>query len=416
MNTLRVRRIGRQRGFTLVEALIALLVMSFGMLALSGMQLSLSRNADVAKQRIEAMRIAQERIEIARSYTSLTAGAGIDWANLVADVAAPATVTANTNATFNVVVTAGGVVTHAARTLQVAVNWLDRAGAPQSVSLATVVSKNDPKDPGFLGNPLPNNTVLKRPKNRNINIPIPALDLGGGRSSTQFSPDYVIVYSNIDAGVVKICDPVTATTTATITEINDAIAGTYGSCVDVTGYIVAGYIGRTSTSVTFPTPPTGGINHDAVVRNTAHPTQGIRCLYSDATDQGSGVVITADNGYKYYVCVVPLEAPFTWGGTVRLGGVLTSSNYLVCRYQYTQTDITVNERNIQPYVDVGLAMDEQNYQVVTSGDLTSGSIKGFTGPTYCPAMTVPGVSIGVVHQDCRALNPARATECPAPTP
>jgi prepilin-type N-terminal cleavage/methylation domain-containing protein len=392
MNTLQVRRIGSQRGFTLVEALVALLVMSFGMLALSGMQLSLSRNADIAKQRVEAMRIAQERIETARSYTSLTAAAGIDWTNLVADVAAPATVTANTNATFNVVVTAGGLVTDAARTLQVAVNWTDRAGAPQSVSLVTVVSKNDPKDPGLLGNPLPGNTALKRPKNRNINIPIQALDLGGGRSSTQFSPDYVIVYSNIDAGVVKICDPVTAGTTATVAEINTAIA-TLGGCIDVAGYIVAGYIG---TPAAIPT----GINYSAVSRNAAHATEGIRCLLAPATDQNDGTTIIA--GYQYYVCVVPLESPFLWSGTVRLGGVPTSGDYVVCRYQYTQTNIDANERNVQPYVNVNKSMDEQNYLVTQSAGGT------------CPlAMTVPGVSVGVLHQDCRASNPGNhATDCP----
>jgi prepilin-type N-terminal cleavage/methylation domain-containing protein len=400
--TLQSRRLRAQRGFSLIEAMIALLVMAFGMLALSGMQLSLSRNADVAKQRSEAMRIAQERIEIARSYTSLAASGGIDWTNLVADVAAPATVTANTNATFNVVVTAGGAVTDAARTLQVAVNWTDRANDPQSVSLVTVVSKNDPKDPGFLGNPLPN-TVLKRPKNRNINIPIPALDLGGGRSATQFDVNYVIVYSNITAGVVQICDPVTAGTTATVTEINDALANTYGTCVDVAGYIVAGYVGRTSTSVNFPT----GMTHGDVIRNTAHATQGVRCLYADATDQGNGTLITADNGYKYYVCVVPLESPFTWSGTVRLGGVLTSGDYIVCRYQYTQTNITANERNVQPYAGVNMSMDEQNYLVTTSSSAT------------CPSsMTVAGVSVGVLHQDCRSSNTAGylATNCPAPSP
>lgn len=406
MTTRHVRRLPAQRGFSLIEAMIALLVMAFGMLALAGMQLNLSRNADVAKQRTEAMRIAQERVEQARSYTSLVTAVGaIDWANLVADVASPATVT--TNAQFNVAVTAGGVVGDAARALRVAVTWTDRAGDAQRVDLSTVVSKNDPKDPGFLGNPLPLNTTLKRPKNRNINIPIPALDLGDGQSATQFDANYVIVYSNVDAGVVKVCDPVTASSIATVPEINAAIAGTSGTCDDVTGYIVAGYIGRTATSVTWPT----GLNHAGITRNTAFAGQGIRCLFDDARDQNTvtatdpGTIITADNGYKYYVCVVPLSAPFLWGGTMRLGGVPTSGNYIVCRYQYTQTAITPNERNVQPYVDVNRSMDEQNYLVTTSAAGT------------CPsAMTVAGVSTGVLHQDCRLANPSRATACPASSP
>ena len=45
------------RGFTLLEALIALLVLSFGMLAIAGFQTTLSRNSDLAKQRTEALRL-----------------------------------------------------------------------------------------------------------------------------------------------------------------------------------------------------------------------------------------------------------------------------------------------------------------------------------------------------------------------
>ena len=56
------------RGFTILEALIALLVLSFGMLAIAGFQTTLSRSADLAKQRTEAMRLAQQKMEILRAY------------------------------------------------------------------------------------------------------------------------------------------------------------------------------------------------------------------------------------------------------------------------------------------------------------------------------------------------------------
>ena len=406
MNTPQVSRKGQQRGFSLAEALIVLLVMSFGMLALSGMQLSLSRNADVAKQRTEAMRLAQARIEEMRSFTGIGTGA-INWNGLDAMVNS----TTTTNTSYTVASAMSGVDTDALRAVNVQVDWVDRTGAPQRVSLASVISQTDPRDPGFIGNPLPLNTPLKRPKNRNINIPIPALSLGDGRSSTQFSPDYVVVYSNITAGVVQICNPVTAGPIATVIEINDAIAGNAGSCVDIAGYILAGYIGRSSGSVTFPT----GINHSGISRDQPFTGQGIRCLFSDATDQNTNALITVDNGYKYYVCVVPLAAPLLWSGTVRLGGVPTTGSLIVCRYQYTQTAVTVNERNIQPYVNVNMSMDEQNYQVATHGASPTSSLAGST--TACPSgMTVTGVSVGVVHQDCRLANPSRATECPIPSP
>jgi hypothetical protein len=226
----------------------------------------------------------------------------------------------------------------------------------------------------------------------------------------------VVVYSNVTAGVVKICDPVTATSTATEAEINDAILGTSGSCVDVTGYIVAGYIGRSTGSVAWPT----GLNIAGLTRDQPFSGQAIRCLYSDATDQNTAAVITADNGYKYYLCVVPLSSPFEWSGTMRIGGVSTSNNYLVCRYQYgPQAGLTANERNVQPYSQVNMSMDEQNYKIVAgTGGTGTSSLAGQTSSTYCPGMAVTDatlgvVSVGVVHQDCRTQNTARATECPA---
>ena len=381
----------RQRGFTLVEALISLVVMAFGMLALSGMQVSLSRNADVAKQRTEAMRLAQARIEQMRSFSGISTGA-VNWNGLDA----VANTTTTTNATFTVASTMGGVDADAMRTVNVAVTWVDRTGAPQAINIASVISQTDPRDPGFIGNPLPLNTPLRRPRNRNINIPIPALSLGNGTSAYQFSPTYVVIFSDVNGSVVQICNPNQAN--ATVAQI---LATT---CDSFNGYIVAGYANTPLLALaTYPT----GINHSAMTRNaapTSGPYQNITCQFGQATDQNNGATI---NFFKYYLCVVPLDAPFLWGGTVRLGGVATNSNFIVCRFQYTQTSVTPNERNIQPYVAVNSSMDEQNYLVTTTSD---------SSPTNasCPSsMTQAGVSVGVLHQNCRSNNANRFTECPA---
>ena len=56
-------RRARNGGFALIEAMVAMLVMAFGMLSLVGMQSMLSRNADTAKQRTEAQRLAEEKLE-----------------------------------------------------------------------------------------------------------------------------------------------------------------------------------------------------------------------------------------------------------------------------------------------------------------------------------------------------------------
>lgn len=392
---MRTTRPASQRGFTIIEGLIALLVMAFGMLSLAGMQVMLSHNGDYAKQRAEALRLAQDRLERMRAYDGVGSGT-IDWNSLPV---ASETFSGNTNATFTVSATLAGATTDSFRPLTVTASWVDRTGATQTVVLASVISKTDPEKIGLVSNPLPLNQPLKRPKNRNINIPIPAIDLGGGQSATQFDATYAIVYSNTTGGVVRICNPGVANATAA--QINSIL----NTCTTITGYIVAGYVGRSSNSINWPT----GINHSAITRNTALAGQAIRCQFSDATDQNTGAVIS---GYKYYLCVVPLDTPFNWGGTIRLGGVTTSGNYVVCRYQYAQSDLDSNERNVQPYTTVAKSIDEQNYWITSSN----------ASPSICttsPVLNVTDiygnvVSAGVEHQNCRSSNSANhATVCPA---
>jgi type IV pilus modification protein PilV len=185
----------RQAGFALIEALIALLVMTFGMLALAGMQLSLSRSADIAKQRTEAMRLAQEQMETLRSYASFTA-----WNALTGG-----TNTAATNATYTRTWAFGGATTDTMRPVSVTVTWADRTNETQTVTLASVISQTDPADSGFLGFPLPQNTNLKRPKNRNINIPVPAIAVAPGKSAHQLAAGVTVVFSDISGSVIEKC-------------------------------------------------------------------------------------------------------------------------------------------------------------------------------------------------------------------
>ena len=84
----------RDAGFTLVEALIALLVLAFGMLAVAGLQTTLAHNADVARQRTEATRLAQARVEALRAYQQVGAASGAaSYADIVGGSDTPETTT-----------------------------------------------------------------------------------------------------------------------------------------------------------------------------------------------------------------------------------------------------------------------------------------------------------------------------------
>ena len=427
MNTTTASRHG-QLGFSIIESLIALVIMGFGILSLAGMQAALSRNSDDAKQRTEAVRLAQEKIESFRSYTGIastvvgqgtTSATALNWSAL-----AGSTDTITTNAAYTRTWILDGSSSDPMRGLTVGVAWTDRAGVNQTVSLSSVVSKTNPADSGFLGFPLPLNTNLKRPKDRNLDIPIPAIDLRNGESAVKFgNAGQYVLFGNISGDVVKICTPTlssTADDAAVIAALTSANSATR-NCTPITGYIVAGYVGRESSSEVPNTVFNSlGINRSGITRNAAGNTD-ISCQFGDATNQNTNATI-AD--YKYYLCVVPLAAPtpaltvngpYNWSGTVRIAGpsIWNSSgnNYYVCRYQYTATNslTDVNQRNVQPYVQVNKSIDQQNYLVLTTNNATS------TAAPTCPSsMTVAGVSVGVLHQDCRsASNLANcATACP----
>jgi prepilin-type N-terminal cleavage/methylation domain-containing protein len=359
-----------QRGFTIIEALIALAVVAFGLMAVSGLQALLSRNTDVAKQRSEATRLAQQQIENVRSYTTIADAAGqISWNGL-----ANGSDTTTSNATFTRTWTWAGASTDQMRRLSVNVSWTDRTGEAQNVTLNTVVSRTNPLDVGLLGFPLPQNTTLKRPKNRNLNIPVPALDLGGGKSVYQLANNFAVVFNNDTGYVVMQCGFVVTT------------AAQLSSCTTYSAFILAGYVSLAG-SASFP----AGLG-----LNTAgfSGTTSVTCTVGNAVDQNDGGTIS---GYKYYLCVVALPVSTTWGGMVRLTGMSSGTNLLVCRFQFGATaGISANARNVQPYSAVNESLDNQNYVITSNGSC----------PTISGLATTP-------HQECRSSNGNRATDCPA---
>lgn len=386
-----------QRGFSMIEALVALLVMAFGLLALAGMQASVSYGGDMAKQRGEAMRLAQERIEQMRSYTGLSSGA-INWDG----IDALADGSTSTNTTYTVTSSMSGADADAARAAQVRVSWADRAGVVQTLTMSTVIARTDPKDVAFLLSPMPRNASLRRPFDRSLDIPVRAISLGNGSSSYQLSPTFAVIFNDASGNVVQLCNPGVANATAA-----QILAS---ACVTTTGHIISGYVSRTANGLNWPT----GMNFASIVR-TEPGAQPMRCDISPAVDLTNGATL----GSMFYLCVVPLAAPASgeprWSGTWRLGGIPTTSNLIVCRYQYTAANATANDRNVQPYVNVQKTLDQQNYLLATTNSNTGSSLAGST--SICPSsMTVAGVSTGVVHQDCRSNNPQRATECPAASP
>ncbi len=357
-------------GVSLIEALIAMVVTGGGLMVLTTTQMKLVHSADVARQRGEATRLATERIESARAYSSISGAGDSSWNSL-----ASGTETAGANLSYTRSWTLDGNSSQPMRQINVAVAWTDRSGAAQSVAMSSVISRTDPLDVGSLGFPLPANGTIKRPKNRNLNIPVPAVDLGNGKSVSQVSSGLAVVYANDTGAVEKTCGFVVNNT------------ADLGNCSAANGYVLAGYISLSGPN-SFPS---------GLAMNTANlsGSTGVSCALSNAIDQNSNATIS---GMKYYLCLVRVaSAGNAWSGSMRLAGMATGTDYLVCRFQYpSATGVSANQRNVQPYSGVAQSLGTQNYVISSASS--------------CPTVDALATAL---HQTCRSSNASRASDCPA---
>ncbi|GCL65991.1 prepilin-type N-terminal cleavage/methylation domain-containing protein [Pseudaquabacterium pictum] len=202
-------RPARTRGVSLVEALVALAVMSIGMLALVGVQSTMRLNSDLAKQRTEATRIASEEIEQLRSFASLEvdiARPGTSYDEIVDRVVegyVPPDGIGNT--TYRVVRTVRDLPGSPQKVLSVQVQWTDRTDLRQRVTLDSVINGTAPTLGALLVVPH-RDSATSRNRGRHISIPEGAVDLGDGYS--RFVPPGatgVGWYFNNLSGVLRVC-------------------------------------------------------------------------------------------------------------------------------------------------------------------------------------------------------------------
>jgi len=124
-----------QSGFMLIEALIAVMIFSFGLLAIIGLQAVSIKNASEAKYRTQAAFLANEvigRMWTARSSIGTGYQAPSDWVSRVPTILPGGTGTVTVAANANVTRSTEFVVT-------VRVNWLSPGGQQhQYVSVAQI--------------------------------------------------------------------------------------------------------------------------------------------------------------------------------------------------------------------------------------------------------------------------------------
>lgn len=247
----------RQQGMALIEVLVSLLVASVGILGFIGMHLQLRANADVAKQRSEAVRIAQQDMERLRLFRSLKnpdgtkpsdywGGEPSEWdasfrtasgtptGNTITDSDGHTLYAANTTYTLARSVAASNVAGY--KELQVKVIWSDRQGREQFIVLRSVIENTDPSVAVSLGI-APNGSPVKDLLGRNVQVPIPAKNLG---KTSVFKPtsDATVAYI-FDNQTGEISETCTVDSTVRTAQLN---TGSLNNCTDTKAYLLSGFI------------------------------------------------------------------------------------------------------------------------------------------------------------------------------
>lgn len=372
------RSIGR--GLSLIEALVAFAVMGFGMLGVLGIQTTLRANADQAKQRTEAVRIAQEALENWRSFSVLTATPS--HTQLYANIGnlPTANVTGyTTNTTYALTGTVVEAASSGTKTVIADVSWTDRAGVTQSVRLASLVTGIAPElaatvvTPGAAG-------LQRSPGGRSGSIPIQARDFGTGRSGfvpPQSSGSVGWLFNNV-TGLFTVCST-SADSNAELTTESQLF-----SCGTQTHMVLQGYV-RYATSDAAPGPSASDVG-DVQASGPEFPRPSISLVQTTpiALAGTRSCLVSGRNSttFREYYCAVPVNLTNPrWSGRIQFANNDATSPEFKLAEQASDTDAdrfrVCRYFPESSYSAITSALFNQNHVIIRAG---SGST-AFTCPS-----------------------------------
>ena len=355
----------RQHGISLIEALIALLVLSLGMLTVSQLQGHLRLGSDIARQRTEAVRLGQEDIEALRAYSVLAAsGTARSWAGITsASRSVDASTGYATHTRYTVVREIVATNALAAKTAAVTVHWNDRDGEAQKIVLTTVIAANDPAHGGVLAL-APSGVHAKGASSRSTRVPLLAKDLGDGRSVMKptSTGTTALIFDNTSGNVTARCTGINPATTTRDLALADLTA-----CGALNAQLLSGSVRFSQTA-----PPDAARGNEApLALSIALALTG--GTYATAPECSSEAVQTeAGDRYVAYHCVVQPLASGRWSGrstVVPSGWALgtTADARQVCRYSADLNGsgaIDSNEEHPATYSAVDHSLANQNFLVI----------------------------------------------------
>ena len=345
------RRLGR--GVSLIEALIALLIVGMGLLGVLAMQATLHRGAELARQGSAALRGAQSALEAWR--TALARNPGHSPSQAEEGLEGPDSMAESTPGAPIRRTTAFSDDGTGLRTVRVNAQWEDRAGQPHQLQLTTAVALL----PGELSASLlrQGGPPVRQPLGRHPTVPRAAIDLGNGTSA--FTPPSVFKGSAPPRWIIDHAKGL-------VTVVCDG-----ASCTAAHAALLSGHIGfEHGLSAPPRSPPT---DLQVSVRLTAPAAQLIDCPTQPALQ-----------GLSYH-CLLPMApgAQGGWSGRVllsRLPLALTLDDaradvWRVCRYTPVRDAHPAvdgkrftNRQHPLDYHGVTESLAGQNFLVLRAGD------------------------------------------------
>jgi Tfp pilus assembly protein PilV len=226
------------RGATLIEALLAFAVTAAGLLALVRAHLQFDYAADVARQRGEAVRLAESDLEALRSFDLVgSPGSATDFDTITSTVTGDVEI-AHANTSFRLQRQVIPAADGRHRVVSLQVEWSDRQNQAQRVTLRDLITRAAPALSGALALQAPPGTYAAV-GGRHKSIPQRAADLGDGRS----------VFKPVESGTIAwVFDNQSGEITSSCTVPADrpsgrlAAADLAGTCTSVRGQLLAGTV------------------------------------------------------------------------------------------------------------------------------------------------------------------------------
>jgi type II secretory pathway pseudopilin PulG len=384
-----------RRGFALLETLVALLVVSFGLLVLGRAQTRLWASVDLARDQAEALALAQADLEHQREQAAPSLAA---HDTLAAAPEQPVPVGA-TVYQFSRSVEHDPALPLAA--LGSLLRWQDREGHWHRLSLHTLLARQDRRTRGWLAL-APDSRNATLPDGRHAAVPPEARRLEDGR--TAFKP-------RTDQPDTWIFDPATGRIVATCTAPaglrNDRLQATdLGACTAVDARLLSGWIGYTAAdarpTVLDAERPNGPVLPTDLRLSASGPSPPAwRCLAGDGNEPHP------DGALPYWCRVQATGSPATWSGRLDLvpvGWTLAGSPDAdaqarrVCRYSADRDGNGRIDNTEHPatYANVQHALLQQNFLVVPAAA---------DCPVDGPARLDPGSAFNAVDDTTVAHQP-----------